>query len=297
MASASNVLYVLSSASISGSNSGDQIVPQNTNSTSGQFFNAYNNTTGSFTTATALTSFSASGVSPISVSGGSIVSHDDSGVISGSYSAVIVDSKGHVTSGSNPVLDHTINILNVGTNSHSQIDSDLLRLVNTTGSNTGDQVVPQNKTSTSNQFFIAYNNTTGSFTTGSSLTGFSASGVSPINVSGGSIISLDVTGVVSGSYNQVIVDAWGRVTSASFVSVGGGGTTYTGSLPIVVTGSVVSHATSGITSGSYNKIYVDDKGHVTAGSIVATHYEILQDDAGAILTDSNGIDILYVEVA
>lgn len=34
-----------------------------------------------------------------------------------------------------------------------------------------------------------------------------------------------------------------------------------------------------------------------AGQVSSSHYEILQDSLGSIITDSNGIDILYVEVS
>jgi hypothetical protein len=191
---------------------------------------------------------------------GSIISHLGSGITPGSYTALTVDTRGHIVSGSNPVLDHAVNITNVGVNTHSQIDSDLLRLVNTTGSNTGDQIVPQNKPQLLNQYFVSYNATTGSFTSASvTSTGsvaFSASGVTPISVSDGYIVSHDDSGVVSGSYNAVFVDAKGHITAGSNVYISSG-SFYTGSGIIDVSGSIISHGNSGVVSGSYNAVQVD----------------------------------------
>lgn len=58
---------------------------------------------------------------------------------------------------------HTL-LTDKGSNTHDQIDNALTRLASTSGTNTGDQIVPANTTSTSNQFFSAYNSTTGAFT-------------------------------------------------------------------------------------------------------------------------------------
>lgn len=55
-------------------------------------------------------------------------------------------------------------LTDIGTNSHADIDTALTRLANTSGTNTGDQVVPANTTSTAKQYFTAYNSTTGAFT-------------------------------------------------------------------------------------------------------------------------------------
>ena len=72
---------------------------------------------------------------------------------------------------------HT-SLTDIGTNTHAQIDTALTRLANTSGTNTGDQVVPANTTATSNQYFTAYNSSTGAFSraqpTFSGLSGVSA---------------------------------------------------------------------------------------------------------------------------
>jgi len=73
-----------------------------------------------------------------------------------------------------------------------------------------------------------------------------------------------LTGVSTGSYTVVDVDAYGRVTSGSSTppssSIAGS------SVMSDTTGSVVSHNASGITSGSYATVIVDVFGHVTTGS-------------------------------
>lgn len=105
----------------------------------------------------------------------------------------------------------------------------------------------------------------GSLATGS-ISG-SYIGTSPIVVTG-STISHAVSGIVSGSYNQISVDSLGHITSGSIVA--SSGTTYTGSAIITVSGSKISHNVSGIASGSYNAVVVDLYGHIISGCITAT---------------------------
>jgi hypothetical protein len=106
-------------------------------------------------------------------------------------------------------------------------------------------------------------------TSGSGTITGSYTGVSPITVTG-SQISHAVSGVTSGSYNQIIVDAKGHVTAGSFITItsGSGGTTYSGSALITVSGSKISHNTSGVISGSYNQVIVDSYGHITSASFI-----------------------------
>lgn len=102
-----------------------------------------------------------------------------------------------------------------------------------------------------------------------------------------------LTGVTTGSFNKVMVDSYGRVTSASVVPIPATITATTGSalsaysattgsfslmsvltsiagsaIMTATTGSVVKHNVSGVISGSYNKIITDIYGHITAGSSI-----------------------------
>ena len=55
------------------------------------------------------------------------------------------------------------NLQNVGVNSHSQIDAALNRLATTSGTNTGDQIVPNTKTQVTNEFLTSYDKPTANF--------------------------------------------------------------------------------------------------------------------------------------
>ena len=125
-------------------------------------------------------------------------------------------------------------------------------------------------------------------------------GTAPITVSGRAI-SHATSGVTAGSYGPssntspgsagtfsvpyLTVDAKGHVTACSSKTITMptvSSTSYTGTSPITVSGTTISHATSGVTAGSYGPssntspgsagtfsvpyITVDNKGHVTACS-------------------------------
>lgn len=57
---------------------------------------------------------------------------------------------------------HT-SLTDVGTNTHSQIDNALSRLALTSGTNSGDQIIPVNTPAISNEFLSSYNSNTGLF--------------------------------------------------------------------------------------------------------------------------------------
>ena len=69
----------------------------------------------------------------------------------------------HADNSDGGTVSHTV-LSDIGTTSHGSIDDHLGRLANTSGTNTGDQVIPDNEAGTTNNFLTAYNNTTGAWT-------------------------------------------------------------------------------------------------------------------------------------
>lgn len=99
----------------------------------------------------------------------------------------------------------------------------------------------------------------------------------------GSVVALASGDVIKNTYYLFTYDG----TQYVLVSGGAGGTSASGisaisgsSVMSDTTGSVVKHNVSGVTSGSYNAVEVDEYGHVTSGSVVS----------------SGGGSIAYVEI-
>lgn len=92
---------------LTGTNSGDQIVPENTSATANQFFTAYNNSTGAFTKAQPTWA----------------------NINKSTSSIADITTKSHTL------------LTDIGINTHAQIDTALTRLANTSGTNTGDNAV------------------------------------------------------------------------------------------------------------------------------------------------------------
>ncbi len=142
--------------------------------------------------------------------------------------AHIADTTIHFTKAS---IDHTT-IQNIGTNSHSQIDTDLLRLANTSGTNTGDQTSIVGITGTKSQFNTALTDgnflydgdidltsyakldaTNQPFTGSISATNLSGTNTGDITVTDSSEINFTLTGqdltavLIAGSIDETKLDA------------------------------------------------------------------------------------------
>ena len=113
--------------------------------------------------------------------------------------------------------------------------------------------------------------------------------------------------LVQSSYNLFIYNGTYFVLIGALVSTSGSGTitgSYVGVSPITVTGSQISHASSGISAGLYNQINVDAKGHVTGGSFVASgssggvystgiitpgHLAVFSGSSGSLIADGGSV--------
>lgn len=86
-------------------------------------------------------------------------------------------TSGSVTGGTSGsyITDHT-ELTSIGTLTHDEIDSALALLAFTSGSNTGDQVVPDDHTPIENFYLTGYDKASGSFSSGSVVTQSSGSG-------------------------------------------------------------------------------------------------------------------------
>jgi len=109
---------------------------------------------------------------------------------------------------------HT-SLTDIGTNTHSQIDIDLTRLVTTSGSNSGDQIVPVNTVSGSNLFFNAYDASSGIISTArpawenidktissiADITTKSHTSLTDVGTNTHTTIDSHITALASGTYN------------------------------------------------------------------------------------------------
>jgi phage-related tail fiber protein len=167
----------------------------------------------------------------------------------GTYTSVTTDDKGRVLSGSNPNTLDEYGIIDA-------VKS------NTLGANGG--------VATLNMFGVLTDEQSPGFTGGEVVS------------SAGSLeLSLLPTGVVVGTYNQVTVDAKGRVVEATntagqangVATLNSGGLLSTAQVP-AFTGDATSTAGSlvltladiGVESGTYTTVTVDSKGRVTSGA-------------------------------
>jgi hypothetical protein len=130
-------------------------------------------------------------------------------------------------------------------------------------------------TTSGNSGSSTYNNTTG-----------------VLNIPTYTLAGLGYTGALNAdNYNSWVLAASGVTGTQSITS--GAVVTFSGTSPILVsrsTGTITySHATSGVTAGTYNNVTVNATGHVTAGSNIS--YQPLDADLTAIagLTGTTGL--------
>lgn len=100
----------------------------------------------------------------------------------------------------------------------------------------------------------------------------------------GSVIKHNNSGIVSGSYNQVYVDAYGHVTSGSISGSSSSGIASIAGSGIMsdTTGSIVKHNLSGVSSGSYNQFITDVYGHIISASFIESGSDIIYEGISPI---------------
>ena len=104
--------------------------------------------------------------------------------------------------------------------------------------------------------------------------------------SSGTIVNLTTGDIILNQYYIFVYNGVNFVMVSGGTSSGSsGGTTYGGITPIVVSGSEISHTTSGIVSGSYNAVDVNSFGHVTGGSNINYNSSIV---GSGIMSDTTG---------
>ena len=233
-----------------------------------------------------------SSTSPITLTGGAsnpIIGLELSGVASGTYPKVTVDLWGRVTSGTGlnftdvtSGLGYTPVQIVSATSPIILTGSASAPVINLAFSGVTSGIYPKVTVDDWGRVTSGTNLNFADVTFGLGYTPTNTVSVTaPLALTGGAsnpIISLNTTGVISGTYPKVTVDDWGRVLSGSTLAFGDvvTGLGYTpvqivsAASPIILTGSasspVINLAFSGVTSGTYPKVSVDDWGRVTSGT-------------------------------
>jgi hypothetical protein len=99
-----------------------------------------------------------------------------------------------------------------------------------------------------------------------------------------------VSGSVSGLTNaKMLIPGTNTTftTNGSTVSISSASPQYGGMAPITVTNTTITHDTSGVVAGTYNRVTTDNKGHITSGSDVAYLTSVSIAGSG-VMSDTSG---------
>ena len=117
------------------------------------------------------------------------------------------------------------------------------------------------------------------------------SGSDVMSDTSGCIVKHNISGIPSGSYNIIEVNTLGHAISGSVASYLTDTVISGSDVMSNTSGCVVKHNASGVSSGSYSKLYVDNVGHVTTGC------EITLDEIGGRSTVSQNVTIYAEDVS
>ena len=211
------------------------------------------------------------GAPPIDVTG-SEISHDLSGISSGSYNVLEVNTYGHVIGGS------VASYLQDAVISGSDVMSD-----------TSGCVVKHNISGiTAGSYNALEINALGHATGGSVvsyLTDVVISGSDVMSDTTGCIVKHNISGVTAGSYNAIEINVLGHAVGGSVISYLQDVVISGSDVMSSTSGCIVKHDVSGVVSGSYTKLFVDNVGHVTTGCLVTA------DEIAGRMPDSQNINI------
>ena len=262
------------------------------------------------------------GAPPINVTG-SEISHDLSGILSGSYNVLDIDTHGHVVGGSvvsylqdavisgsdvmsdtsGCVVKHNISGITAGSYNAIEINAlghaiggsvvsylqDTVISGSDVMSDTSGCVVKHNISGiTAGSYNAVEINALGHATGGSVvsyLTDVIITGSDVMSGTTGCIVKHNVSGITAGSYNAIEINVLGHAVGGSVVSylqdvVISGSDVMSGT-----SGCTVKHNASGVVSGSYTKLFVDNVGHITTGCLVTA------DEISGRLPDSQYINV------